>query len=654
MEDKVNKMKNWRNSFLIGAILSTTLFGAGTQPGFEHQVPESVTVGQPLILSAKPDRPVEWVNLFYRSQNADDFDALVAARDGQGYYSVQIDTETVGAGIIEYYWAYKVSDQVRYAPESIADQLYRISVTANPSAETAAADRPVKEKAKTPFPLHLDASVQTHFDKAGAGTNQPDPGHSDNLSLDYRMQNGDFTIGLHSRASYTNLLDSAQTEFDLPDLALSMAMQSHALNLGDIMPAESEFSIGGSGRRGLEYRFDNQRLYLHLFTGSTQQPLGFKGLGIPKSQAMLFGGAAGLTLFKSVSVKGIYLWGKDDPGLAGNVGFAGFYATPRKGSVMAIVAESSLWRKRLTISGEFARSRYDADSGDDDEDKQDDAYRLRANLQLGFLDLQAGYRRIGRYYNSIAQAYFTNDRQGFEFGAGVQINSLRLNGSLAFEKTNTDDDPTQISAEDTRRSLSLNWQFARNSNLRFGYSANRQNAEQNYNPILSGDLDSEGFQAGIGLALNEQFTISLDGRYDRLISMENPQVEGNTMGLNLGLMWQKPDRLMINALCGINRTRNTASGSDALLVLAYVNGDLTIIPRLLSLNLNGSYNRYDTGTTAPISDSFGIDGGICLHLQRLIRIGDIIISLRGSHTSAAMGTETVSNSRIFLRSDISL
>jgi hypothetical protein len=425
------------------------------------------------------------------------------------------------------------------------------------------------------------------------------------------------------------------------------------LRLGDIAPSESELTIGGMGRRGLEYVFDNQQLYAHLFTGSTQQMRGFKGLGIPRAAASLYGAAAGCTLFHGLSLKTVYVTGEDDPALAGNIGASQFYNHKRKGSVLAFSGQSKLWQQRLTLSAEYAMSHYDADTTDAMSETAGNAIRVSGALQLGRLEFQAGYKDVGAAFNSIAQPFFLNDRRGFDASAGVTLSSVRLRGAVALERTNADGDPTRVAARDFRRQFDFSWQLKPSSNLRFGYDASRQDARLNNNPVLQGNLNREGISAGLALGLSPALQFGLDVRIDALRSADNPELEGMSSGVNINAAWQVAGRMVLSSAGGISKTANTASGEEATLYTLFFNGDLTLIRQLLSLNTTCSLYRYRLAAPGD-SKSFNADGGFCFHLKRLLPIGDIVLSLRGGYVSTAVAGVTTSDSRLFLRTDISL
>ncbi|HNX97812.1 MAG TPA: hypothetical protein PKK12_09040, partial [Candidatus Aminicenantes bacterium] len=504
-----------------------------------------------------------------------------------------------------------------------------------------------------PFPIKLDGSAEHQFRETGEAELSRDLNHTENLRLEDHQQLGTVALDLRSRATCSNQLVPERTRADLPDLMVSLTTGAHALRLGDIAPVESELTIGGAGRRGLEYLFDNQRLYFHLFTGSTQQLSGFKGFGIPKASAGIFGGAAGFTLFQRFGLKAIFVTGQDDPTLAVNTGSIASLSQPRKGNVLAVTGRTTLWQDRLSLTMEYAQSRFDPDTTDGSGEVKDAALQISSSLRLGILDLQAGYRDIGRNFQPIAQSIFVNDRRGANAAAGITLGKFRWSGSLALEKTNTDDDPTLIAAKDLRRQVDFSWQFGSMSSFRLGYSASRQDARLNDDPVMQGNMNQEGLTAGLGLGLSRTLQLNLDARFDRLKNADDPSLEGDSLSLNLGLLWQSPERFLWSSALGLTQTKNKASGERGKLITVSCTGNVTLVARLLSLNATGAYFRNDLAGPND-SDTLGVDGGISLNLRRLVHIGDVIVSLRGGLNSATTAGQKVHSSRLFLRGDVSL
>ena len=196
-------------------------------------------------------------------------------------------------------------------------------------------------------------------------------------------------------------------------MTVSVVHDRHSLKAGDVNITESEFTVQGLGRRGLEYAYSGAKASVHVFDINSQQPRGFDGFGIPRAALNIFGGAVGTKLLKdTVSLKAVYLSGKDDPTRGVNVSESYFNARGRKGSVFALVEETSLFQNKLTLGAEYARSDYDGDIGDQSGSRRDSAWRVGGTFQSGIVQAGAVYRSIGGAFNPIGFQYFCERPKG--------------------------------------------------------------------------------------------------------------------------------------------------------------------------------------------------------------------------------------------------
>lgn len=210
---------------------------------------------------------------FWRSAGDEEFASATFALGEGGLLEARIDTAPVSANKIEYYLAVKTAGRVCYLPESVPASFF----SAVESAPAAAPEKvpapapasPGEPAEKPPFPVRLDASFEANIVEKTETADAVDPAHAENLSLSYSRRKGDFGLDIQARASYTNRLVSGTDGFDLPGMTVALSMKSHSFRAGDLQLAESAFTVGGFGRRGLEYLFDDQKIYVHLFTAAT-------------------------------------------------------------------------------------------------------------------------------------------------------------------------------------------------------------------------------------------------------------------------------------------------------------------------------------------------------------------------------------------------
>ena len=656
------RRKQHRSLFRVLVLATAPLVLASLASGFpstddlDHKPLTTIRRGTPALITATARTPLEWAMVFWRPAGTDDFVSVKFEAGAHGTLAAKIETAGWTASRIEYYLAYKTEGGPGYLPVNVPDAFFECAVVGDPPPD----DKPLPSEipsgtasaAALPFSVRLDASLEKSIREKAGQPSSPDPSHTENLSLAYNKKMGDVTLDIQTRAAYSNRLQTGDGGFDLPDVRIAVSKNGHAFRAGDLQLSESEFATGTAGNRGLEYVFDNRTVYAHLFTAGTQQLRGFKGIGIPKTAASLFGGAAGFTLAKVVSVKAVYLTGQDDPSLAANAGFSGMFKK-RAGDLIAIVGESRLFDNALNLSAEYAHSQYDQDTTDGTGKVGAGALRAGASLNLGFLDARIGYRDIARDFNTVAQPFFVNDRRRLEAGAGMTMKTLRLSGSLAVERNNTSDDPQVATSKNILTQLDLSWQFLANSGLRLGYGTSSQDARLNDNPVLQGNLLRTGLSAGLDIGISPRVRFTLSGQRDEIKSSDNPGVEGESLGGNLGLSVLVPDRLILAPMLGVSRTKNKFTGESTLMLMAFLNGELTLAARILTLNAAGSAVHYDLGSGG-VTDSLNLDGGLNLHLKKWIRIGEAVISLRAAVIRSKVNGQDIKDARIFVKADISL
>lgn len=355
---------------------------------------------------------------------------------------------------------------------------------------------------------------------------------------------------------------------------------------------------------------------------------------------------------KIFSVKAIWLTGRDDPGLAANAGFSPFFKK-RQGRVMAVAGEARLFGDALALTVEAARSRVDRDVEDEAGEVDGSAIRVGGAFRRGIFELQAGYKDIGRNFDTIAQPFFINDRRGFDAAAGLTFKTIRLAGSLASERTNTSGDKDVATSRNLLTRLDFSWQAHESTGLRLNYGTSRQDARLNDNPVLQGDLLKTGFGGGLDVSVSPGIRLNLGAQRDEVRSENNPQAEGQSLGLNLGAFLQKSGAFLVSPAVGVTLTKNTLTGEEARMIMGFLNAEATLISKVLTFSATGSASGYKLSSGAS-STSTNLDAGLNFRMGRWLRVGEAIVSLRGALVRAAYSGQDVRDHRLFLKADISL
>ncbi|MCX6559206.1 MAG: hypothetical protein NTZ26_01705 [Candidatus Aminicenantes bacterium] len=645
-------------TFFVAAILALSGQGQAASPPAEdlhHAPPARFLKTEPLALRVESEARLEWLMVFWKTPNAEDYESLILeSKDGRTYEG-RLDTAALAGPSLAYYLAYKLGEKILYLPEGAPSAVFTVT-DATPAGAVVAPTAPAPPSqgagAANPFPLHLDGSAESLIVREGEGATPSGFNQAHHLRLEYGYRKEGLALDLGARLAYANQPVAGEDPFDLPDLSFSATVKNHSFRMGDLNLSESEFTIASFGRRGLAYGFEGKTFAFRVFTSATQQARGFKGLGWPKSGASLVGGTAGLTLAKALSVKAVFVSGEDDPALGVNVGTSSLFHR-RKGQVLAFIGESRLLGESLDLQAEFAAGRYDANLEDGESLTPGQAYRLRGTFHKGALDVQAGYRSIDKDFNTVGQPFLQNDRRGFDASAGLAVGPVRVGGSFRSEETNVDSDPDLATASLNQGRADVSLQIGASSSIRVGYVSEKQDARfatgaWNPYPAFEGTLEKTGLSAGLDLGLASWLRVSASGEKADLRCPLTPAMQGSQTSAMAGLQILIPDRLTLFPILSYSRVDQTGAGVETTSLFASLNGDLTIIRRWLSWNVTGSAGDSRMGAGGTVK-SISADTGLNLNLRPLIRLGDAIVSLRAQYIRTQMSGQTTEAWRAAVR-----
>jgi hypothetical protein len=652
----------WLNARILtifaAAILALSGQGQAASPQAEdlhHAPPPRFLKTEPLVLRAESGARLEWLMVFWKTPEAEDYESLILeTKDGRAYEG-RLDTAVLAGPSLAYYLAYKLGEKILYLPEGAPNAVFTVTDATPASAVIAppvSAPSPAAAGAAKSFPFRLDGSAENLIVREGEDAAPPGFSQAHHLRLEYGYRREGLALDLGARLSYADQPMAGESPFDLPDLSLSATVKNHFFRMGDLSLSESEFAISSFGRRGLEYGFGGRIFAFRVFTSATQQARGFKGLGWPKSGASLVGGTAGLTLSKAFALKAVFVTGEDDPALGVNVGTSSLFHR-RKGRVLSFIGESRLLSDSLNLQAELAASRYDANPEDGENMTPGRAYRLRGSFRKGAFDIQAGYRSVGKDFNTVGQPFLQNDRRGYDASAGLAIGPVRVNGAFRTEKTNIEGDPDLAVASLNQGRADVSLQVGGSSSIRIGYLNEKQDARfstgiWNPYPAFEGTLEKTGFSAGLDLGLAPWLRVSASGEKADLSCPLTPVMQGSQTSAMAGVQILIPDRLTLFPVLSYSRVEQSGGGSETKSLFASINGELTIIRRWLSWNVTGSAGDTRMGAGGTVK-SISADTGLNLNLRPLIRLGDAIVSLRAQYIRTRMSGPTTEAWRIAVR-----
>lgn len=640
--------------FLIFSLLS---FKALAQESdsiiiIQHDPIQKFKYGDVLTISARITGKPESVKLFYRPKSLSQFQARdMEKRDDSFIYT--LDTASLPDPEFDYYLEANIGpDTFRFPPDAPNETIQVVGEQTEVTPEIPQQfPPPEEEEKKFKFPISANLSLDSRL-----AEKEPSTGQKTTLGGNIKVfQN--LTLGKHSRLdidsnfNYTSVPPSGEKKIDLSNLNISFSSKSHTFNVGDISLTESEFSISGLGRRGIEYLFDNRKIYIHLFDVNSQQPKGFKGFGIPRSYLSLLGAALGFNLFQeAIFLKGVVVTGKDDPSKGVNTESSLYYQS-RKGTVAAIVEETRLFNNTINLKGEYARSSYDRDLTDELPRQKDKAYNLSGQFRYKVFNLSSGYNYIGKNFNSIGYPFMTNDRKNLFVSANLSLGKVDIAGSLSSQSDNVKEEPNVPTTKNLNGNANLGLKLSQRVTINLGYRRDNQSTYQNNMEIAGQDSLTSELSGNLTWSASDSTSFNLSLTNSRLSSQSSPESDSSAFNLNLGALIRAGSRLSLGPTAGYSLSKNIHSGETSKIFNIGANGDLTIWPRYLSLNLSGYYNY--TQMALGNSHLFNVASSLNFSLADLLKKLNIILSLRGNYSHQKDPSTSKDNYALFLQGSLS-
>jgi hypothetical protein len=633
----------------------------------EHDPLSLFTPAAALEFRARVSAPVEWMAVFVRFKGIDEFQARPMIPSDEGSYVLQFDTSVLPDIVFEYYLAAGTPAGIVTFPSSgPAGPLQVKASAAGPGPEVPGDIAPPQEETAPapppepglPFPVKLSGSGQAVLEESA-----PLPGAekfpvAGNIRF-FLMppQQGAFNINIDSNFSYTNTPLAGNNPLDLSNMNAAFILRGHTFRAGDISINESEYSAQGIGRRGFEYAFDDQKAYVHIFAVNSQEVKGFKGFGLPRPEVAIWGGAAGYRILgDALYLKALFITGRDSPSQAVNAVIPEEVpgAGGRQGQVLAVTEESRLWSNLLTLKGEFARSRYDADLDDPAGPIWGNAFTLGTGLASGVLTAGLTYRYVDRDFNSIGLQYLANNRSGLEATVGLTRDIFNLTGSLVTQRDNVADDPTSATTSNFDGSLNMSLAVTPKAQIVLGYHAGCQKTEPGSSPTLPQDSVTDEYSGSFNLMVGESSSFNLTVTSSCLHSQASPETEGSALTLNLGGSLRAGEWLSLSPTLGVSTRMETFTGhrSDTLSAMAV--SEVFFLPQVCSMFFTGSYSLSSLpGMGGMPSQTLDLNGGLNIYLNRLVKVEGLLLSLKGNFGSnEAQGVRTT-NWRALAQCDLS-
>jgi hypothetical protein len=337
--------------------------------------------GGPIQGTATAPAGTEWVVVFCRVAGEEEFSSfnLDVGPDGTSYAGKLEGPFPAGAKL-EYYAALRTPSRIKYLPAEAPATFASLQMPGTAAAPAGGGATPAQAQvgqvpvapaagtepapgslSPTHGPIYVDGAFErmVHHQTPVEGERRNQA--SGQIRFAYQKSEAGQQVLLNARVVYTNQPFGGQPRWSLGDLQAAYAVGNHKIQAGDMVVQESEFTLAGAGRRGLDYAYTGQALGAHLFALNTQAHPGTEGLVWPVKGSEAYGGSLGYGwLNGNLRAKVVFLSGKDDPATAMNL-VSAYAPAVQDGSTGSLVLDGRFFDSRLALSGEYARSLFTKD-----------------------------------------------------------------------------------------------------------------------------------------------------------------------------------------------------------------------------------------------------------------------------------------------------
>jgi hypothetical protein len=405
-----------------------------------------------------------------------------------------------------------------------------------------------------------------------------------NLRLFRNINNEKFQFDFDSSFSFLSPTPAEDSAFNLASMMVRFKKGDHQIAIGDLAISQSEYTAPALNRRGLQYELSGHGLYFSAFLANAQQKKGFEGFGIPPAAANIMGAMLGTDVGSILKIRGLVLSGHDDLNLGRTLVVE---ENPfRAGNIFSFWGDLNLFESHLQLTGEYARSSFGTSATAQSEvsRKNDHAWRSGFTFNWESFNASANYRRIGENFNSIANLFQQNDREGIDGTMGVTIKSFSINVFYIDQKSYLFT-LSQDGQHEKRASTNIGWQIT--PAWRIGSDFSLSNLEYNSKsalPVGTPDMGTFNLNGSLGYASTAgSFTFTLG-------KIKSGNFTSNFSGqLACSLLFDQA--VTLSTVFSFQRNKDLVAGSNSNIYSININSEITFIPQWFTFIYSGSFMR---------------------------------------------------------------
>ena len=587
-------------------------------------------------------RGVFFIN--YRTEGMTGFQVRKMQADTSGTLSCRIPTANLYGRNIEYYISEQKGDGI--AAVSLTHTVAGFTRKESPEIyfQEATALNASKPKWEPPVNVNASLSTSTKLDeKNDSGYFQQNYTANGNLRIYRNIVKNNYQLDFDTNFVHIDPYETIENRINLSSMMLRFKKGGLQIEAGDVAVNETEFTTSYLNRRGLRLEYVGKNLYLNSFYANSQQKTGFDGFGIPAANAGIFGAVAGINLKNVLKVRGMFMAGKDNL----DSKTVSYSQNPyRQGDVFSLWSELTLLENSLQLNGEISSSNFGAAENKDEVKKEDDsAWKAGLRFHRGIISFSADYENIGERFNSIANLFLQNDREGLNTNLGLNIKTFSWNISYV-DKKNYMHSLIQDALHQKRIGTTFNWGIG--SHFRIGADLSRDNLDYDSSTGLqtsSSDMQTNSYSASFGyMAGSNGFNINI-GKTESVNFTSN-------INASLALNLRFGKFMTLNPTLSYQENKSLGDGSTSTVYNLYLNSEITIIPQYFTITVSSSYMNNES----PYNESTNWNAGCNLNFFAAKIFKNKIrpsLSLKSLFQGAKYGDVKSDSSIFHLQADIS-
>lgn len=400
-------------------------------------------------------------------------------------------------------------------------------------------------------------------------------------------------------------------------------------SFGDVLINETLSTVSNLARRGglFNLSYDNYRI--NMFTVKSEQVvLGFKGAGLNGStDDRILGLSGGTGLFDGrMEFRTIYVTGGEPESSSG------IFTTPgaKKGDVYGFLVTSDFFNNKLKTAVEADFSRFDLDTSDEFEKKNDRAYSFKAGGSLSKYSYEALYEYLGRDYAVVGNQMIQKDKEGFGLKGGANLGIHGVNLSLSRYNDNVRGDKLFPRIINYQGGIDCSFNKIQNLPLGINYQRSMQESTREPGASTPVELHTNIYMGRVNYTAGKM-SVGFHAAYS--VMNDKSEFDNDTITITYTVMpAYNVANMLITPNFSLNRSKNSIT--DVRTDTYVINPDVRtkFFRGKASFDLGGGYNivKADDGSTSSrtLNANFRLGYEIEDILKNLVRP---VIALKGTY-----------------------